>query len=476
MILYAGIILASLAGFFFVNAVSSKFTLCEKIGLSFPTGIFFVTFMMLLLDAVNIPLTKNSTLTGLLIFTAGMLTLTVLKWKPTFEAFKKSFSIPWKELNAVWLFFLVLIIYMEYMNFQKCMFWPPFDRDSIAGFETIGYIIAQEHTLKGLSIFQQDYIPNIHGPASTISYAPMVQLSYGFVYLLGAETSKIIPGLMYAFFLIAFYGVSKRMVGKTSAAVITFFVFLTPELLAWSSLSMTNVIHAVFASLGIIYLSIRLKKRKKRDLFLSAVLLAINGWCRAEGIVFIGAALCILFVDTILKKQYKDFAFFTLIAVSGFIIWNLFAKLNGSVSESIIIAKPFWDAQKANIIWEHMKALYKSTTYYGISFIVFLIAFLANIWFLIRKRDNIYLLSTILLSMIFYIILLYQIDYVWDKMENVLLYSAKRFMFCFIPVIWYYVATTEAVDWVMSKAENFLCVKKPNKILHKTVNSGRVNK
>ncbi|MDR1181774.1 MAG: hypothetical protein LBL13_07330, partial [Bacteroidales bacterium] len=178
MMLYTGIILASIAGFLFINAVSTKFTLSEKVGLSFPAGLFFVTFIMLLLDAASISLTQSSILIGLLVFIAALITLTVLKWKASLESIKKSFSFSFGELNAVWVFFLVLIIYVEYINFQKCMFWPPFDRDSIAGFETIGYIISQEHTLKGLSIFQQDYINYIHSAASYITYAPMVQLSY----------------------------------------------------------------------------------------------------------------------------------------------------------------------------------------------------------------------------------------------------------------------------------------------------------
>jgi hypothetical protein len=461
MMLYTGIILAAIAGFLFINTVSSKFTLSEKIGLSFPTGLFFVTFIMLLMDAVNISLTQTSILTGLLVFIAGLIIRTGFQWKASLESIKKSFSFSFGEINAIWIFFVVMIVYIEYMNFQKCLFWPPYDRDSIAGFETIGYIIAQEHTFKGLSIFDQSYVSTIHYAGSYITYAPMVQLSYAFVYLFGAETSKIIPGLMYAFFLFSFYAVSKRVVKKTTAAMITFFVLLTPEMLAWSSLSMTNIIHAIFASLGVIYLSIWLRERQKRDLFLSAILLAINVWCRMEGLVFIGVALCILFVDMLLKKNCKDFAFYTLIVVSAFVVWNVFMKLFGLFADNIIITKPFWDAQKADTIWKYMMDLYKSTTFYGITFIVFVTGFFVNLWFLIRKRDNLYLLLAILLGMAFYIILLYQIDYKWDKMENVLMYSAKRFMFCFIPVIWYYIASNKTVMWVMDKAETFFSVQQP---------------
>lgn len=109
--------------------------------------------------------------------------------------YKQPLSFKLSDYNLIWLFFIALIVYLEYMNFSKCIYFPTYDRDSLAGFDTIGYVIAQEHTLKGLSLFQADYMPQIHNAGSYIVYAPMVQLSYAFVYLLGTETSKLIPGI-----------------------------------------------------------------------------------------------------------------------------------------------------------------------------------------------------------------------------------------------------------------------------------------
>ena len=44
----------------------------------------------------------------------------------------------------------------------------------------------------------------------------------------------------------------------------------------------------------------------------------------------------------------------------------------------------------------------------------------------------------ILISSALYMIALYQIDYKWDSIQNVLAYSAKRFLFCFVPMAWFY--------------------------------------
>jgi hypothetical protein len=299
----------------------------------------------------------------------------------------------------------------------------------------------------------------IHGPASYITYAPLVQLCYAYVYALGAETSKIIPGLMYLFFLPAFYGATSRAAGRTGAAVATFFVLLTPEMLGFSSLSMTNVIHAVFASLSVIYMSLWFKTREKKDLILCGALLGGNILCRTEGIVFIAAVLLLLGVDALRSKRYRDFAGASLFALVPLVVWTLYAKLNGLYAESIAITHPFWDAEKAGVIVSYMWSLYTNTLYYGWSFIVFGIAFLANLWFLIRRKDSLYLLLGVGLSTVFYLLVLYQIDYRWDTIDNVMSYSVKRFMFCFIPMVWYFSLTNRAVSALFRRLERFLLIR-----------------
>jgi hypothetical protein len=459
--LYVGILLASVAGFLLVNMISVRFRLCEKIGLSFPVGMLLVTGLMLAMDAVDVPLTRVSVLTGVSIAVAGLVAATVA-WRPVSVSTLRSWlECDWRGWNAVWLVVVVLTAYVACMNFEKCMFWPPFDRDSLAAFETIGYVIAQEHTLKGLSVFNEDYMVHVHGAAGYVGYAPMLQLSYGFVYMLGAETSKVVPGLMYVFFLLAFYAATRRATGRSTAALLTLFVLLTPEMLAWSSLSMTNVVHAIFASLGIIYLSQWLRGRQRRDFWLSALLLAGNGFCRMEGVVFIGAAVCIVAIDAVRRRAWREVLWFGLTAGSTFVIWNVFLRATGLAGEQIVGARLFWDTEKMALIGRYLMELYRSTTYYGATFVVFVAGTLVNIWMLIRRRDNLWLLGAIGLSMLLYAILLYQIDFSWDSIDNVMRYSAKRFMFCFIPMLWYCVGTNRTVAWVMTRLETVLALRTP---------------
>jgi hypothetical protein len=459
---HLGILLTIATGFVFVHCLSVKFTLVEKAGLSFLLGMALETFLMLFIDQAGIPLTPASLLTGEILLLAGLCAFVYRYRKDALESIQASVSLSsFKDLNMVWLIFIAATACIEYMNLSKCLYFPPSDRDALAGFETIGYIAAMEHTLKGISLFDSTYIQEIHGPASYITYAPLVQLSYTYVYALGAETSKIVNALMYLFFLVAFYGVTRRAAGKTGAAVATFFMLMTPEMLSFSSLSMTNVIHAAFASLSVIYMALWFRGREKKDLLACGVLLGANVMCRTEGIVFTGAIGLLLLIDALRNKQYlASLLPAALFALVPLLCWTLYKEVNGFYSESIAITHPFWDAEKAGVILGYMWRLYKDPLYYGWTFAAFIIAFIANMWFVVRKRDSLYLLLALALSSAFYLALLYQIDYKWDTIDNVMLYSAKRFMFCFIPVIWYFTLSNHAVRTVFMKLEQLLLINK----------------
>lgn len=448
-----GIIFILLIGFLAINILSAGFSLSEKIGLSFPVGLGMQTMLMAIINLCGIRLTVTSVLTSAL-FLIIVLLIPVYLHKGEYAAhYKNSFRFnSTGGYNLVWIFFITLTVYLECMNFAKCMYFPTFDRDSLAGFDTIGYVVAQEHTLKGLSLFQSDYMPQIHHAGSYIVYAPMVQLSYAFVYLLEAETSKLIPALTFLFFLIAFYACMKRVTTKTGAAIATFFMMITPEMLAFSTLSATNVIHAVSASLGVIYISIWFKHRDRKDLYLGSLLLALNIWTRTDGIVFILAVLLVVCIDIFKRGTWKNLLP-VLLSLSPALLWMVFEKASNMYADSIAILHPFYDAEKAGTIWEYMKSHYTNTLYYGWTFIAVLISLALNIRNLLKKGDNLPLLVMMVTASVLYMIALYQIDYKWDTIHNVLAYSAKRFLFCFVPMAWFYSISNHWVQQALKKLE-----------------------
>ncbi len=444
------IILLFLGGFLLVSRISTDFSLTERIGFGFPVGLAAVTFLMMLEDWLGIALTGgNSIVLSVVVFLAALAS-NFPQRRNLLHSLRPQGDFSW--FNLLWLFMLVILIWVEYYNFSKCMYFPTYDRDSMAGFDTIGYIAAQEHTYKGMSIFSGDYMPKMHDPGSCISYLPMLQLSYAYVYSLGAETSKIIPGLFYIAFIIGFYGMAKRSMSHTAAMFATLCMVYTPEMISFSSLSATNVMQAAMASTGLIYICIWCNKQKREYLILGTLLIAINNWLRAEGIVFGGTAGLLVLIQCIRRKTSWNSLLFPVLTLFPTIIFMIYCSTCGLTSESALITKIFWDGEKAATIWSGAWALLEQTTYYGWAFLIFLLAILANAYHIIKKRDNLFTLLAFFVSLILYFIVLYHVDYKWDSINNVLAYSAKRFMFCYVPIAWYYTCNSymvqKAFNWI----------------------------
>ena len=106
-----------------------------------------------------------------------------------------------------------------------------------------------------------------------------------------------------------------------------------------------------------------------------------------------------------------------------------------------------------------MAGLLADYIYYGFTFIVMAIMIIVNLWFIVRRRDNVPLLIMFVSSYILYCLALYHVNYIWDSIDNVLAYSAKRFMFCFVPLAWFYFATNKSMVWLFEKIDRFIEVK-----------------
>ena len=449
-----GIILLFIVGYLTVFNLSTLTTRLERTALAFPVGVGVVTVVMALMDLCRIPLTGNALVAAGAVLALLLAAALFPRRQKVMEALKRPIDI--NSFNLVWLLLLAFAAWLEYSNFQKCMFFPVYDRDSLAAFETLGYVAAQEHTYGAMSIFTGDYMPGIHAPGSPIAYLPLVQLAYTYVYALGAETSKIVPALVYLSFLAAFYAVLSRMTSRTAAMAATLFVVLTPEMTSFSSLSGTNVMDAAYASLGIIYVLCWMQGRELQWLALGSLLLALNVWCRAEGIVFVMVAAMLVLYNCIRNKKWKPIVVIAF-AVFPMVLWQVYTHAFGMTVQSFVITHPYFDGVKAGKIFNGAMALLANTQYYGWTFMTLLLAVLLDAWFMIRHRSaDIAKLFAIVVGLVLYFLVLYQVDYRWDSIDNVLSWSAKRFMFCFVPMAWYFVATCEPVAKAFEKFDAWM--------------------
>lgn len=450
-----GIILVFVIGWLAVMCLSTLTTRVERVGLAFPAGLGIVTFVMALMDLVRIPLTPAALLAADVVVAAALIALLLPRRNKAAEALRRPVDVG--AFNLVWLLLLAFAAWLEYANFQKCMFFPTYDRDSLAAFDTMGFVAGQEHTYGAMSIFTGDYMPGIHGPGSPMAYFPLVQLAYAYVYSLGAETSKIIPALIYLSFLVAFYGALCRATSRTAAMAATLFVVLTPEMTSFSSLSGTNVINAAYASLGMIYVLSWMRQRERGLLALGCLLLACNVWCRAEGVAFILACGLLVLVLSVRERKWRALIPMALTLVPV-IFWQIYTRAFGLTVESFVIAHPFFDGEKASKIAGGAWTLLTDTQHYGWTFGAMLLALLADLWFIVRRRTegDAAKLAAIAVAFVLYFLLLYHVDYRWDSIDNVLAYSAKRFLFCFVPLAWYFAATCRPVAAVMQKFDSWM--------------------
>ena len=460
------VILLCLSGVTLLSVVGrGSLSRVELVGLSFPVGMLLAVGLMMLQDLLRLRLSLVWVVVGLLlVLVAGLLLL--------YKSKRLTASLPsWATLkgwlgriNIVWLIFFVLVVVIEVMNFRKCMFFPTFDRDSLAGFDSLGYLIAQEHTMYGLSVFSPEENPLIHNAGSYITYAPLVQLSYSIVYMLGAETSKLITGLFFLFFLISFYGVLRDVVGSTGAIIATFFVLITPEMIAFSSLSATNVIHAVYASLGVIY-ALKSCSRDKLTadyglLWVSSLLLLGSILTRYDGIVFpMAMGLYLLYPVFSKRLKWWHLIGWGMIILLPMCCWFLHQKWTGMTSESIVITSLLRDGDKANLIIKGLWGHLTNTQLYGWSFLLLLISLLASLPIMIKRKHWGRLgqvAMAFVLPLLLYGLLLYHINYSWDSIDNVIAYSANRYLFCFVPIALFCTFTLDAFSLAFRKVESWL--------------------
>lgn len=445
--------LVFLIGFLLLSRVSVRLSLCERAGFALPVGLMLITMVMALMDWANIALSAAH---------LAILTLTLLigaaalMWNRR-RAFLRSLrprKTDWRWLNVLWALALLAVIYLEAINFSKCLIYPTYDRDSMAAFDTFGYVCAKEGTYHLMSIFDASYMPSLHREGSAMSYMPMLQLSYAYVYAFGASTSKAVPAWLYLTFLFGMYGLCRRRMTRTLSVIVLLGIMLTPEMTSFASLSITNVMHACMVGPAAIYICLWMRRHRPTDLWMGSLLLLCGQWMRSESVVFTLAALALVAWQARRLHTLRPLLL-PAVALLPLLLWVVYSHACGLTVPSSIILPPFFDGHKFATILRGVWRLLSGGSFYGLTFHFCLVAILLNVYFYVRKKDTPALPVFLLASLLLYILVIYHIRFVWDSLDNVLAYSVKRFMFCFIPMAWYIIGDTRLLRrllwWIEEK-------------------------
>lgn len=144
-------------------------------------------------------------------------------------------------------------------------------------------------------------------------------------------------------------------------------------------------------------------KSSKVYLWLSALLLAANIYTRYEGVIFPATLGIFMLIHAIKKKnRWIDFLYWCLIIIAPFLVWKIYQRLSGMYTESFVVPLFAFDSEKAGSILSAFWGLLKSNHYYGWTFSIAAIAFIANLWFVFKKKDSLLPFATLFLSPIFY--------------------------------------------------------------------------
>ena len=188
--------------------------------------------------------------------------------------------------------------------------------------------------------------------------------------------------------------------------------------------------------------------------------MGLTSWARSDSLVFNMTGLLLLVYHFRKNLLRKELLYYSLLTFLPFLLWLIYSNIYIKLDQDVFINKLFWDSDKFSFILSSVKFLIFNTGLYGISFYIFFIAIGLNIRY-IKNDSSTILLIIIVLTWIFYTLLFYQMDPVkmGSSLEHIMEASYKRGMFPFIPLVWYYVASTTFIGKIFDRIESFITTK-----------------
>jgi hypothetical protein len=472
------ILLCYLLGLAVLLIISRKYSLTELIGYSFLIGIGIETFFLFFLDIIGIKYSEG-VLIGMNVFSIVALLGINFKNLKEFQLDPNPKTyLHIRNINFPALMVGGIIAYLFYCVTVKCLFWPPLERDSMGSFDKLARVMAVEGKMK-ISLY--DYA--LEGAGGV--YPPLFHASMAYVYIFGAEIPKIITTLFFLSTLLVFFDITRKFAGATAASFFTLIFMLTPEYFSHAALALGNLPTTAYVCGGGLCTLAWLEKREAKFFWLGAILMAFVVWVRGDTIVFTAAALLLMAIDFIRKKDWKKAIIYSVIVLAPFILWTLYLKFKiHNVPSGKFDFGIGFDSERWNVVKGYTDAYlfggefsYKGlgsvdgAQFYGLAFVLFFFTILANAIFLAilfyRKREwkkaltsQMNVLLFFFASFIAYFLLFYFID---EKVQSSpiwsLMYSSfKRGLFCFLPIAFFYIATSYGSAPLFEKIEKFRTV------------------
>lgn len=439
-------------GFLIVNSISTSFSVYEKVGFSFPIGLGISSFLMFLFTILKIKITLLSLFLGILII-AGFLGFLIYYQK---KIKLLSFHSDDKPLITLsWILCFGLLSYFLYAIGMKCFYFLPAEYDSLTGYDLLAKTMAAEGTFK-TSIFDYPYL-NAYGIARFI-YPPYVANSFATAYISGLENSKIVIFLLFLSFILVFYGLIRKKINDTWALFFTTLMAITPEMFSHAALALTNLPNGILTSISVICILFYFSEREKKYLFISLIFMILSNWSRSDSIVYVMAMVILFILDFKKNKEWKLPLIYILISFLPFIIWSIYLKttISNADSSQFFVKHIFWDYDKFTLVFgKALILILGNGLYFGITFYIAVVIIALNTVDIITKQ--IPLAIFILTAWFGYTLLYYQMDYSFaGNIDAYINASYKRGMFNFVPLCWFFVATSPFSEKWINKIDKYI--------------------
>ena len=444
MLLFVGILMVYLIGAGILTRISREWSWKELIAYSFLIGIAVETFFMFICDVAGFPFSKW------VLFFAGFAVVIGCydSMADYWEKHKGDINLgSWslRTLNYPAVLLGLAIFYMFYLIMQKNLFWPTTEHDAIGSFDKLGIVMSLEGRIK-ISLFQY----GLQGAGGI--YPPLFHGSIAYMYLYDAIQPKIITTLYFLSLLLGFYAILRKYVSSINALFFTLMLEMVPEMFAHAALLLGNLPTTAYVGSASLTLFVWLQSREKRYYIISCILIALSLWIRNDTIGFALAGAAIIAFASATPQKWKHAAIYLGSALLPFIIWTLYLKFKiHDTQGNRFVDHIGFDMVKMKLMlhyvvsyfsWVQVGSMVPGIQLYGLSFMLAFLVIVLNIRNI--KKDKPYVLLYALISFAVYFAIFYMID---EKKQDAPISSLmessfKRGMFCFIPILFFYMSTS----------------------------------
>ncbi len=286
-----GILLTILLGYSIIWIIKPKLSSLGKLSLAYLFGLGLQTLMMFYLTVARIKLTfiNISIPIVLIILAIFLIGKYALKRKDYFADLRSLKNTNFNKFDTAEKLISIVILFLSIYVLIAGFYWPVVGWDSIALYDFRAKVFASTG-------FMDDAIARGY----FFGYPLMTSMAHTWVYLSGGIYPKFLYSLMYISFGVLFYELLLLWTNKTTSAVFTILVLISPPIFGHAAFDYTNLPYTVYFFLGSVFLAIWVKEKKVSWLVLSALMVGLSTWIRSTDpfwIVNFVILVLILFIE-----------------------------------------------------------------------------------------------------------------------------------------------------------------------------------